>query len=261
MLQLVYLGNGEMLRYVPDEHDLLATERKVEAIWQAIRRAEESGDWRPRRSRLCDWCAHQALCPAFGGTPPPLPGAGETTPTADRPDPGRARATDRPPGVTSCGGDLAARRSARRSGRRPGGRGPISRSSGRSVSHRVACRNGQRVWKRQPVGGLAGRRQVALEQDPLAAVLDVRVRDRDRRHQRHRVRVQRLARTGRRAAPARPCRRGTSPPIVSTDVPHHGEVVGDHEVGQPELLLQLLEQVDHLRLDRDVERARPARRR
>ena len=34
MLQLVYLGNGEMLRYEPDEADLLATERKVEAIWR-----------------------------------------------------------------------------------------------------------------------------------------------------------------------------------------------------------------------------------
>lgn len=73
MLQLVYLGNGEMLRYVPDEADLLATERKVEALWRAIRTAEETGDWRASPSRLCDWCAHQALCPAFGGTPPPLP--------------------------------------------------------------------------------------------------------------------------------------------------------------------------------------------
>ena len=36
MLQLVYLGNAEMLRYVPDEQDLLATERKVEALWRAI---------------------------------------------------------------------------------------------------------------------------------------------------------------------------------------------------------------------------------
>jgi putative RecB family exonuclease len=73
MLQLVYLGNGEMLRYVPDEADLLATERKVEAIWHAILRAQESGDWRPNRSRLCDWCSFQSLCPEFGGTPPPLP--------------------------------------------------------------------------------------------------------------------------------------------------------------------------------------------
>ena len=23
--------------------------------------------------RLCDWCDFKALCPAFGGTPPPLP--------------------------------------------------------------------------------------------------------------------------------------------------------------------------------------------
>jgi putative RecB family exonuclease len=73
MLQLVYLGSGELVRYVPDEDDLRATERKVEAIWRAIRVATESGDWRPRRSRLCDWCAHRSLCPEWGGTPPPLP--------------------------------------------------------------------------------------------------------------------------------------------------------------------------------------------
>jgi len=79
MLQLVYLGNGEMVRYVPDEQDLLATERKVEAVWHAIRRAEESGDWRPSPSKLCAWCAHQAICPAYGGTPPPLPVRQPTT--------------------------------------------------------------------------------------------------------------------------------------------------------------------------------------
>jgi putative RecB family exonuclease len=73
MLQLVYLGNGEILRYVPDERDLLATQRKVEAIWRAIRSAEESGDWQPSPGRRCDWCAHRAICPAWGGTPPPLP--------------------------------------------------------------------------------------------------------------------------------------------------------------------------------------------
>ena len=35
---------------------------------------------------------------------------------------------------------------------------------------------------------------------------------------------------------------------------HDREVVGDEEVGQAELLLQLLQQVDDLRLDRHVER-------
>ncbi len=88
MLQLVYLGNSEIMRYVPDEHDLLATERKVEAIWHAIRRAEETGDWRPNPSKLCDWCAHHALCPAFGGTPPPLPAP------VVRTDPGALTAED-----------------------------------------------------------------------------------------------------------------------------------------------------------------------
>ena len=73
VLQLIYLGNGEVLRYAPDERDLLAVERKVQAIGRAIARAAETGDWRPRRSALCGWCSHQALCPEFGGTPPPLP--------------------------------------------------------------------------------------------------------------------------------------------------------------------------------------------
>jgi putative RecB family exonuclease len=73
VLQLLYLGSGEVLRYAPDEADLLATERKVSAIWDAISRATERGDWRPSPSKLCDWCDHQALCPAFGGTPPDLP--------------------------------------------------------------------------------------------------------------------------------------------------------------------------------------------
>lgn len=73
MLQLIYLGNAELLRYEPDEADLLATERKVEALWVAIRRAYDTGEWRPRKSVLCGWCDHQALCPAWGGTPPPLP--------------------------------------------------------------------------------------------------------------------------------------------------------------------------------------------
>jgi len=73
LLQLLYLGNEQVLRYEPDEADLLATERKLKALWAAITRATETGDWRPSPSRLCDWCDHQALCPAFGGTPPPLP--------------------------------------------------------------------------------------------------------------------------------------------------------------------------------------------
>src|ERR1019366_686635 len=83
LLQLMYLGSGEIVRYEPDESDLLATERKIEALWQAIERARESGDWRPRPGRICDWCAHKAICPAFGGTPPPLPEPDLPAPVGD----------------------------------------------------------------------------------------------------------------------------------------------------------------------------------
>jgi putative RecB family exonuclease len=85
LLQLMYLGNGEIVRYQPDESDLLATERKIEALWRAIERAYQAGDWRPRPGRICDWCAHQAICPAFGGTPPPLPADAPAPLTSDEP--------------------------------------------------------------------------------------------------------------------------------------------------------------------------------
>lgn len=73
MLQLVYLGNAEVLRYLPDEQDLVATERKAEAVWRAIEEARSTGEWQPQPGPLCTWCSFQTLCPAFGGTPPPLP--------------------------------------------------------------------------------------------------------------------------------------------------------------------------------------------
>jgi putative RecB family exonuclease len=72
-LQLLYLGSGEVLSYTPDLEDLDRFERKLRALWAAITRAAEREDWRPNPSKKCGWCAHQALCPAFGGTPPPLP--------------------------------------------------------------------------------------------------------------------------------------------------------------------------------------------
>lgn len=73
LLQLMYLGDETILRYEPDESDLLSTERKITAIWTAIKSAYEKGEWLPKKSALCGWCNHQALCPEFGGTPPPLP--------------------------------------------------------------------------------------------------------------------------------------------------------------------------------------------
>ena len=41
---------------------------------------------------------------------------------------------------------------------------------------------------------------------------------------------------------------------VVGDVAHDGEIVRDEEIGEPELALQVGQQVEHLRLDRHVER-------
>jgi len=73
LLQLMYLGDREVLRFSPDEDELRATERKLLALWAAIERATERKEFLARPSKLCGWCDHQALCPSFGGTPPPFP--------------------------------------------------------------------------------------------------------------------------------------------------------------------------------------------
>ncbi|MFZ2174150.1 MAG: RecB family exonuclease [Rhodococcus sp. (in: high G+C Gram-positive bacteria)] len=73
-LRLLYLASGTVLTYAPDEDELLRFERTLSAIWRAILTAGATGDFRPKPSRLCDWCDHKALCPSFGGTPPPYPG-------------------------------------------------------------------------------------------------------------------------------------------------------------------------------------------
>ncbi|MEV2278594.1 RecB family exonuclease [Nocardiopsis sp. NPDC049922] len=73
-LQLVYLGGDGAVRwYDPTEDELRAAEAEIGHIWDRIEEAGRTGVWEPRRSKLCGWCDHQALCPEFGGTPPPLP--------------------------------------------------------------------------------------------------------------------------------------------------------------------------------------------
>lgn len=72
-LQLVYLGSGEVRSYDPVMADLERVERKLLALWEAIQEATRTGDWRPKPSKLCGWCDHQAVCPEFGGTPRRIP--------------------------------------------------------------------------------------------------------------------------------------------------------------------------------------------
>jgi putative RecB family exonuclease len=72
-LQLLYLGDGQVVRHDPDEAALEKTERKILALRDAINTAAQAREFTPTPSRLCDWCSFKALCPSFEGTPPPLP--------------------------------------------------------------------------------------------------------------------------------------------------------------------------------------------
>ncbi|GAA3991954.1 DUF2800 domain-containing protein [Thermobifida alba] len=72
-LQLLYLGDGTARWYDPSEEELRNAEAHIRSVWADITETARTGRWLPRRSPLCGWCDHRALCPAFGGTPPPLP--------------------------------------------------------------------------------------------------------------------------------------------------------------------------------------------
>ena len=90
LLQLIYLGDGQVVSYRPDEQDLRATQRVVEAVGRAIESARESGEWQPNSGPACRWCSFQDHCPAFGNQPPPLPDSAaegvQLTGTALEPD-------------------------------------------------------------------------------------------------------------------------------------------------------------------------------
>ncbi len=79
-LRLVYLKDAEACDYSPDPEELGRFEKNLVALWRAIDRATQARDFRPKPSRLCDWCSHQSRCPAYGGTPPPFP---EPVPTPE----------------------------------------------------------------------------------------------------------------------------------------------------------------------------------
>ncbi len=81
-LRLVYLGDGQTVSYAPDEQDLLATERLVEAVWRAVEAAQRTGEWLPNPGPACRWCSFTDHCPAYGHEPPPLPAPEPLSPVA-----------------------------------------------------------------------------------------------------------------------------------------------------------------------------------
>ncbi|HEY8544439.1 MAG TPA: PD-(D/E)XK nuclease family protein [Acidimicrobiales bacterium] len=68
-VQLLYLRQPVAILTNPTDQTTRGTRRSLTAVWQAVERACEREDFRPRPSKLCDFCAFQAYCPTFGGDP------------------------------------------------------------------------------------------------------------------------------------------------------------------------------------------------
>ena len=119
----------------------------------------------------------------------------------------------------------------------------------RLARHRSnAC--GQRGWKWQPLGGASG--------DGISPLIGEKTRRRlaMRGHlveERHRVGMVRPREEGVRRSALDDAAEIHDRDAVA-DMLHHAEIVADEEIGQAEIALQLHEQIDDLRLDRDVER-------
>jgi len=68
-IRLMYLASGETIETVPSAQSVKFITTRTTAVWSAVERACTTGDFRPRRSKLCDWCSYQQWCPEFGGDP------------------------------------------------------------------------------------------------------------------------------------------------------------------------------------------------
>ena len=67
-VQLLYLRDPVAVVATPTDGSLRGLGAKVDAVWHAVERACATDDFRPRPSKLCDWCGFREHCPSHGGT-------------------------------------------------------------------------------------------------------------------------------------------------------------------------------------------------
>jgi putative RecB family exonuclease len=72
-VQLYYLQKPEAIIATTSDQTVGGVSRRTSALWNAIERSCSRDDFRPSPSKLCEWCAFQAYCPAFGGDPRDAP--------------------------------------------------------------------------------------------------------------------------------------------------------------------------------------------
>jgi putative RecB family exonuclease len=69
-VRLLHLREPITIVAMPTDQSIRGQRQRSVAVWQAIERACETEEFRPRPSRLCSSCSFQAICPAFDGATP-----------------------------------------------------------------------------------------------------------------------------------------------------------------------------------------------
>ncbi len=68
-IRLMYLRTGETITAIPSAQSVKFITTRTTAVWKAVEKACQTGDFRPSKGALCGSCAFQPWCPAFGGDP------------------------------------------------------------------------------------------------------------------------------------------------------------------------------------------------
>jgi len=64
LLQLIYLGDGKVVKSNPTMMDLESAEKTLHRVAKDIFISMEKDYWPAKASRLCDWCFFKSICPA-----------------------------------------------------------------------------------------------------------------------------------------------------------------------------------------------------
>jgi len=67
LLQLIYLGDGKLIKSSPSMAELEAIEKTLQRVANDIFISIEKDYWPTKPSRLCDWCFFKSICPAHNG--------------------------------------------------------------------------------------------------------------------------------------------------------------------------------------------------
>jgi putative RecB family exonuclease len=68
-IRLMYLRDGETITATPSEQSVRFINTRTTAVWKAVERACLTDSFQARPGGLCNTCAFQPWCPAFGGDP------------------------------------------------------------------------------------------------------------------------------------------------------------------------------------------------